>query len=207
MTTTSEKNTDVDTQGIDITDSAQTYLAELLEKQNVEGIAVRIFITQPGTPYAETCLAYCRPGEEEPTDVTLELEKINVFLDKNSLAFLEEAVVDFNADRMGGQLTIKAPNAKMPKVNADSPLEDRINYVLYSEINPGLAAHGGEIKLVELTEQQYAVLAFGGGCQGCAAVDLTLKDGVEKTLMERIPELAGIRDVTDHSDTTNAYYR
>jgi Fe/S biogenesis protein NfuA len=139
--------------------------------------------------------------------VLLGLEKINVYLDKNSLAFLEEAVVDFNADRMGGQLTIKAPNAKMPKVNADSPLEDRINYVLYSEINPGLAAHGGEIKLVELTEQQYAVLAFGGGCQGCAAVDLTLKDGVEKTLMERIPELAGIRDVTDHSDTTNAYYR
>ncbi|OJA04526.1 Fe-S biogenesis protein NfuA [Halomonas sp. QHL1] len=207
MTTTSEADTKIDTQGIDITDSAQEYLAELLEKQNVEGIAVRIFITQPGTPYAETCLAYCRPGEEEPTDVTLELEKINVFLDKNSLAFLEEAVVDFNADRMGGQLTIKAPNAKMPKVNADSPLEDRINYVLYSEINPGLAAHGGEIKLVELTEQQYAVLAFGGGCQGCAAVDLTLKDGVEKTLMERIPELAGIRDVTDHSDTTNAYYR
>lgn len=207
MTTTSEKDTNVDTQGIDITDSAQAYLAELLEKQNVEGIAVRIFITQPGTPYAETCLAYCRPGEEEPTDVLLELEKINVFLDKNSLAFLEEAVVDFNADRMGGQLTIKAPNAKMPKVNADSPLEDRINYVLYSEINPGLAAHGGEIKLVELTEEQYAILAFGGGCQGCAAVDLTLKDGVEKTLMERIPELAGIRDVTDHSDTTNAYYR
>ncbi|MDN7132398.1 Fe-S biogenesis protein NfuA [Halomonas sp. MC140] len=207
MTTTSEKNTSVNTQGIDITDSAQEYLSELLEKQNVEGIAVRIFITQPGTPYAETCLAYCRPGEEEPTDVTLELEKINVFLDKNSLAFLEEAVVDFNADRMGGQLTIKAPNAKMPKVNADSPLEDRINYVLYSEINPGLAAHGGEIKLIELTEQQYAVLAFGGGCQGCSAVDLTLKDGVEKTLMERIPELAGIRDVTDHSDTTNAYYQ
>ena len=207
MTTTSEKETNIDTQGIDITDSAQEYLAELLEKQNVEGIAVRIFITQPGTPYAETCLAYCRPGEEEPTDVTLELEKINVFLDKNSLAFLEEAVVDFNADRMGGQLTIKAPNAKMPKVNANSPLEDRVTYVLYSEINPGLAAHGGEIKLVELTEEQYAILAFGGGCQGCAAVDLTLKDGVEKTLMERIPELAGIRDVTDHTDTTNAYYR
>ncbi|WP_336273065.1 Fe-S biogenesis protein NfuA [Vreelandella indica] len=207
MTTTSEADTKIDTQGIDITDSAQEYLAELLEKQNVEGIAVRIFITQPGTPYAETCLAYCRPGEEEPTDVLLELEKINVYLDKNSLAFMEDAVVDFNADRMGGQLTIKAPNAKMPKVNADSPLEDRINYVLYSEINPGLAAHGGEIKLVELTEQQYAVLAFGGGCQGCAAVDLTLKDGVEKTLMERIPELAGIRDVTDHTDTTNAYYR
>ncbi|WP_168012892.1 Fe-S biogenesis protein NfuA [Halomonas salinarum] len=194
-------------QSIQITDSAQGYLAELLEKQNVEGIAVRIFITQPGTPYAETCLAYSRPGEEEPTDEKLDLDKITVFLDKNSVPFLDEAVVDFNADRMGGQLTIKAPNAKMPKVNADSPLEDRVNYVLYSEINPGLAAHGGEVKLTQLTEDSVAVLAFGGGCQGCAAVDLTLKDGVEKTLLERIPELSGIRDVTDHSDTSQAYYR
>ncbi|HSH48578.1 MAG TPA: Fe-S biogenesis protein NfuA, partial [Halomonas sp.] len=178
-------------ESIQITDSAQDYLAELLAKQDVEGIAVRIFITQPGTPYAETCLAYCRPGEEEPSDERLELDKINVFLEKNSLTFLEEAVVDFNADRMGGQLTIKAPNAKMPKVNADSPMEDRINYILYSEINPALASHGGEIRLIELTEEQVAVLAFGGGCQGCAAVDLTLKQGVEKTLLERIPELAG----------------
>lgn len=194
-------------QSIQITDSAQDYLAELLEKQDVEGIAVRIFITQPGTPYAETCLAYCRPGEEEPNDTRLDLDKIIVYLDKNSEPFLEEAVVDFNADRMGGQLTIKAPNAKMPKVNADSPLEDRVNYILYSEINPGLASHGGEIRLVQLTDENVAVLAFGGGCQGCAAVDLTLKDGVERTLLERIPELGGIRDVTDHSDTSQAYYR
>ncbi|MCK0768641.1 Fe/S biogenesis protein NfuA [Chromohalobacter japonicus] len=194
-------------QPIQITDNAQEYLAELLAKQNVEGIAVRIFITQPGTPYAETCLAYCRPGEEEPSDERLDLDKITVYLEKNSIAFLEEAVVDFNADRMGGQLTIKAPNAKMPQVNADSPLEDRVNYVLYSEINPGLAAHGGEIRLMQLTEENVAVLQFGGGCQGCAAVDITLKDGVEKTLVERVPELVGIRDVTDHTDDTNAYYR
>ncbi|MCK0744998.1 Fe-S biogenesis protein NfuA [Chromohalobacter nigrandesensis] len=194
-------------QPIQITDNAQEYLAELLAKQNVEGIAVRIFITQPGTPYAETCLAYCRPGEEEPSDERLDLDKITVYLEKNSIAFLEEAVVDFNADRMGGQLTIKAPNAKMPQVNADSPLEDRVNYILYSEINPGLAAHGGEVRLIQLTEENFAVLQFGGGCQGCAAVDITLKDGVEKTLVERIPELVGIRDVTDHTDDTNAYYR
>ena len=193
-------------QPIQITESGQEYLAELLAKQNVDDIAVRVFITQPGTPYAETCLAYCRPGEEEPSDERLELEKFSVYLDKNSVPFLEEAVVDFNPDRMGGQLTIKAPNAKMPKVNADSPLEDRVNYILYSENNPGLASHGGEIRLIQLTEEQIAVLQFGGGCQGCAAVDLTLKEGVEKTLMERIPELAGIRDVTDHTDTTNAYY-
>jgi Fe/S biogenesis protein NfuA len=52
-----------------------------------------------------------------------------------------------------------------------------------------------------------AVLQFGGGCQGCSAVDMTLKDGVEKTLMDRIPELKGVRDVTDHSQRENAYYK
>lgn len=191
---------------IDITAGAQDYLAELLSKQDADGIGVRVFVTQPGTPHAETCLAYCRPGEEDAKDLKITLEKFPLFIETNSVPFLEEAVVDFSADRMGGQLTIKAPNAKMPKVSADSPLEDRVNYTLYSEINPGLAAHGGEIRLVEVTEDNMAILQFGGGCQGCAAVDLTLKEGVEKTLMERIPELKGIRDVTDHTDTTNAYY-
>lgn len=200
-------DTEVISKPLEITASAESYLAELLSKQDVEGMSVRVFITQPGTPYAETCLAYSRPGEEEPTDQLLELEKIKVYLEKNSLAFLDEAVVDFNPDRMGGQLTIKAPNAKMPKVSADSPLADQINYILYSDINPGLAAHGGEIKLVELTEDNIAVLQFGGGCQGCSAVDLTLKDGVEKTLLERLPQLRGIRDETDHTVTENAYYK
>ena len=108
---------------------------------------------------------------------------------------------------MGGQLTIRAPNSKMPQVSDDSPLEDKINYILYNDINPGLAAHGGQVELLELTEDKYAVLRFGGGCQGCSAVDLTLKQGVEKTLKEKIPELQGVRDMTDHSVTENAYYR
>ena len=89
---------------------------------------------------------------------------------------------------------------------ANSPLEDRINYVLYNEINPGLAAHGGMVTLVEITPEMEAVLQFGGGCQGCAAVDITLKNGVESTLLEQIPELKGVVDHTDHSFTENAYY-
>jgi Fe/S biogenesis protein NfuA len=115
--------------------------------------------------------------------------------------------VDFQEDRMGGQLTIKAPNARVPKVGPDAPLEDRINYVLYNEINPGLASHGGMVTLTEVVDDGIAVLQFGGGCQGCAAVDITLKNGVEKTLLEQIPELKGIRDATDHTVTEHAYYR
>jgi Fe/S biogenesis protein NfuA len=193
-----------------VTPGAEEYLAELLEKQNVPGIAVRMFVTQPGTPYAETCLAYCRPDEVNDDDEVMEMTQVRFYLERNSLPYLEEATVDYAKDRMGGQLTIKAPNAKVPKVSADSPLEEQINYILYSEINPGLASHGGEVKLIELVEKEeghVAILQFGGGCQGCSAVDLTLKDGVEKTLIERIPALVGVRDVTDHTVTDNAYYK
>ena len=191
---------------VTITESAQAYLTELLEKQNCEGIAVRIFILDAGTPRAETCISFCRPGEEKEDDEMKEYEGFNAFIDKPSIPFLEDAVVDFAKDSMGGQLTIKAPNSRLPKISEDSTLEDRINYVLYNEINPGLAAHGGMVTLEEIANDDVAVLRFGGGCQGCGMVDVTLKDGVEKTLLEQIPQLKEVRDVTDHSNRENAYY-
>jgi Fe/S biogenesis protein NfuA len=188
-----------------ITEGARDYLLELLGKQE-DALGVRVFINQPGTPRAETCIAYCRDGDVSEDDVEKEYETLRVWLDARSVPFLEDALVDYATDRMGGQLTIKAPNAKMPRVSDDSPIEDRINYLLYNEVNPSLAAHGGEVTLVEVTEDAFAVLQFGGGCQGCSAVDITLKNGVEKTLMDQLPELAGVRDMTDHTDRSNAFY-
>jgi Fe/S biogenesis protein NfuA len=190
---------------ITITESAQGYLAELLEKQE-DALGVRVFINQPGTPRAETCIAYCREGDLQEGDEKRAFDAFDAWFDARSLPFLEDALVDYAKDRMGGQLTIKAPNAKMPRVDDNSPLEDRINYLLYNEVNPALAAHGGEVSLIEVTEDAYAVLQFGGGCQGCGMVDQTLKGGVEKTLLEQLPQLKGVRDVTDHSDRSQAYY-
>lgn len=188
-----------------ITESAQVYLSELLAKQE-DALGVRVFINQPGTPRAETCIAYCREGDIKDDDVEHKFEKITAWFDGRSVPFLEDALVDYAKDRMGGQLTIKAPNAKMPRVGEDSPIEDRINYLLFNEVNPSLAAHGGEVSLIKVTEDNYAVLKFGGGCQGCSAVDVTLKDGVEKTLLEQLPQLKGVRDMTDHTDRSNAFY-
>jgi len=165
---------------VTITESAQEYLAELLSKQE-DALGVRVFINQAGTPRAETCIAYCREGDLQEGDEKREMESLTAWFDAHSLPYLEDALVDYSKDRMGGQLTIKAPNAKMPRVGEDSSLEDRINYVLYNEINPAL-------------------------CQGCSAVDQTLKGGVEKTLLEQLPQLKGVRDMTDHSDTSQAYY-
>ncbi len=191
---------------IEITESAQQYLAELLAKQDCEGIGIRLFITDPGTPKAETCIAYNRPGEEKEDDVVLALPLFNAYIEKRCVIYLEDAKVDYAADRLGGQLSIRAPNSRLPKVADDSPIEDRINYILYDEINPGLAAHGGMVSLEEMAGD-VAILKFGGGCQGCGMVDVTLKEGVERTLLERIPELKGVRDITDHSDDSQAFYK
>jgi len=191
---------------ITITEAAHDYLAGLLEKQNTPGIGIRVFITQPGTPYAETCIAYCKPGEQKPDDVAIGLKSFTAWIDSVSEPFLEDALVDYATDRMGGQLTIKAPNAKVPMVNEDSPLNERINYYLQTEINPGLASHGGQVMLIDVVEEGIAGLQFGGGCQGCGQADVTLKEGIEKTLLARIPELKGVRDVTDHTNRENAYY-
>jgi Fe/S biogenesis protein NfuA len=192
---------------IEITESGQTYLRELLAKQNCEGIAIRVFVLDGGTPKAETCIAFCRPGEQEGEDELYPYTGFDAWVEKRSKVYLEGAVVDFAKDSMGGQLTIRAPNSRQPKLGPDSSLQDRINYILYNEVNPGLASHGGNVSLEKLTEDKVAVLRFGGGCQGCSAVDLTLKDGVEKTLMQQLPELTAVRDVTDHSDRANAYYK
>ena len=192
---------------IEISKSAEKYLEELLQKQDSETVGIKVFVSEPGSPRAETCIAYCKED-----DVITEYElfsdySFSLYQEKKSLTFLENAVVDYSPDKFGGTLTIKAPNAKIPSIDEDASLEERINYLLYSEINPSLAAHGGEVSLVEILNKETAVLQFGGGCQGCGMVDVTLKDGIEKTLIEEIPELKGIADVTDHSYRENAYYK
>ena len=191
---------------INITKSAEEYLAKLIQDKNETDLSIRIFISDPGTPKAETCLAYCKPDEAMPDDMIINLDLINVNLEKRSLPFLKDAEVNFDNDTFGGQLTIKAPNARVPNISKDSPVEDRINYVIYNEINPMLESHGGEVTLIEFNDNGEAVLQFGGGCQGCGMVDVTLKDGIEKTLVEQIPEVTGVKDTTDHSIDDNAYY-
>ena len=192
---------------IKITKSAEEYLSQLIHDKNETDLSIRIFIADPGTPKAETCLAYCKPDEAMPDDMILNLDLITVNLEKRSIPFLKDAEVNFDNDTFGGQLTIKAPNARLPNISPDSPVEDRINYVIYNEINPMLESHGGEVSLVEFNNENEAVLQFGGGCQGCGMVDVTLKDGIEKTLIEQIPEVKTVKDLTDHSIDDNAYYK
>ena len=189
-----------------ITESAEKYLAKLLDEKKDTNMAVRVFVSDPGTPKAETCLAFCKIDEQEGQDTLIEMKTLKVFVETRSIPFLEDAEINFDTDNFGGQLTIKSPNSRLPNISPDSPLEDKVNYVIYNEINPMLESHGGEVSLVEFKNNE-AVLQFGGGCQGCGMVDVTLKDGIEKTLVEQIPEVKNVKDLTDHSIDDNAYYK
>lgn len=185
---------------ITVTQGAQEYLNNLLE----DNTNIKLTIDNVGSPRAETVLQYCKEGEEEDF-ASLDLQGFKLFYNELHEKYLKDTTIDYDTERFGGQLTIKAPNTKTPIIDENSTIEERINAVIINEINPGLAAHGGMVDLVEFREGK-AILKFGGGCQGCGMVDLTLADGVEKLLKERIPEITEVSDMTDHSFTDNAYY-
>jgi len=193
-------------QKIMISDAAQAHFRRLLDQQE-EGTHIRIFVVNPGTPNAECGVSYCPPNAVEETDTEMQYASFSAFVDEISLPFLDEAEIDYVTEELGAQLTLKAPNAKMRKVADDAPLLERVEYVIQTQIHPQLAGHGGRITLIEITEDGYAILQFGGGCNGCSMVDVTLKDGIEKQLLSLFPgELQGAKDVTEHQRGEHSYY-
>ena len=191
---------------ISISETAQAHFVQLLSQQ-AEGTNIRVFVINPGTASAECGVSYCPSDAVEPDDIELPFNGFSAFVDSASKSFLEDAEVDFTTDQMGSQLTLKAPNAKLRKVADDAPLFDRVNYFLQAEVNPQLAGHGGECTLMEITEDGFAILQFGGGCNGCSQIDLTLKEGIEKQLLEVMgDEIKGVRDMTEHQRGDHSYY-
>ncbi|WP_299667633.1 Fe-S biogenesis protein NfuA [uncultured Psychromonas sp.] len=192
---------------IEITPVAQAHFAKLLAPQK-EGTNIRVFVINPGTPKAECGVSYCPPEAVETSDTRLSFEGFDALVDEVSLPYLEDAFVDLVEEDAGTQLTLKAPNAKMRKVKDDAPLLERVEYVIQVQINPQLASHGGFIKLIEITDDNVAVIEFGGGCNGCSQVDLTLKEGIEKELLEEFSgELNAVRDVTEHAQGDHSFYK
>ncbi|CUS47601.1 MAG: Fe-S biogenesis protein NfuA [Idiomarinaceae bacterium HL-53] len=191
---------------IRISESAQKHFRELLKNQE-DGTNIRVFVVNPGRANAECGVSYCPPDSVEPEDVRLPFTGFDAVVDEQSAPFLEDAEIDFVEQELGSQLTLKAPNAKARKVADDAPLIERVDYVIQAQVNPQLAAHGGNVVITEITEDGVAILQFGGGCNGCSMVDMTLKEGIEKQLLEKFPdELTAVRDVTEHMRGEHSYY-
>ncbi len=72
------------------------------------------------------------------------------------------------------------------------------------QIRPSLRSHGGDIEIVDVDNNKVFVI-LQGGCQGCSASKLTLKDGVEKAIRATYPEITEVVDLTDHHSGKNPY--
>jgi Fe/S biogenesis protein NfuA len=189
-----------------VTESAESHFRTLLQQEETPGMNLRVYVANPETPHAEIGVTFCPPGDQEQDDIVIPLSEFSLFIDKSSERALSQAKIDFEENPEGGQLSIKAPNLKGHVPAKDSPLAERIAYVIEADINPSLAGHGGRVSLVEIIDNQIVVLQFGGGCHGCGMANVTLKNGIEKTLKEKFPEITEVRDVTDHTTGVNPYY-
>lgn len=197
---------------IEITESAQEYFAKLIAQQEMDDIGLHLAVLNPGTPNAACDLQFHVPGQavansSDDLERTFEYDSFNLYVPHSSERWLTEAKIDFEKDEAGGQLTIKAPGIKGHKPEEDAGLMDKINWILEAEINPGLASHGGMVSLEQITEEMDVILRFGGGCHGCGMANVTLKEGIEKTLKEHFPQINAVVDATDHASGDNPYYK
>lgn len=69
---------------------------------------------------------------------------------------------------------------------------ERVSEVL-DQIRPSLQADGGDVELVDITDDGYVVVQLQGACHGCPMSQITLSNGTERILRDRIPEVQGVR--------------
>ena len=192
---------------IEITKSAQEYFARLIAQQEMDDIGLYLKVLKPGTPLASCDLQFHIPGQSGEEELEFKYDEFSVYVPAGNERWLENAKIDFEKTDAGGQLTIKAPGIKGSKPDDSESLETKVAWVLQAEINPGLASHGGRVSLETITEDNEVVLRFGGGCHGCGMVNVTLQEGIQKTLKEYFPEIKAVLDATDHASGSNPYYK
>ena len=115
-----------------------------------------------------------------------------------------DITLDFVDGLMGRGFKIDNPNKIPPHLKGT--IAEKIQTVIDDQINPSIASHGGHVSLIDFKDDK-VYLQFGGGCQGCGMVDVTLKQGVEVLLKEHVPEVKEVLDITDHASGENPYYQ
>jgi Fe/S biogenesis protein NfuA len=141
------------------------------------------------------------PRERAEADLAIDADGLTVVVDPSSAVDLAGATVQLDPTITGGGLAIDNPNEGW-----QDPIARAVQEVLDRQINPGVGTHGGMVTLIDVKDGT-AFMRFGGGCQGCAAVDVTLKHGVETAVRTAVPAIQAIVDVTDHQAGENPYYR
>lgn len=125
-------------------------------------------------------------------------------LEGSSLSMTDQGLAMNNPNTPASPATAAA--GAPPPGELSGPLADQIQQVLATQINPAIAGHGGSAELVSV-DGSVAYMRLAGGCQGCGMAAVTLKQGIERILMEAIPEISEVVDVTDHASGDNPYYQ
>lgn len=152
-----------------------------------------------------------QPLADAPAGAHVEdLGRIALVIPAESVDALRGATLDRRGDLLTGGLVIDAPRPASPPLGVapeglTGPVADRVARVLDEQINPAIAAHGGTAELVAVQDGA-AYLRLGGGCVGCGMVAVTLTQGIEAAILDAVPEIERIVDVTDHAAGTNPYY-
>jgi Fe/S biogenesis protein NfuA len=188
-------------QMLTITPDARTKIEGVRTFNDFPDAVLRVRILAKDGPRFRYEIALEDPRERAAEDLAVESDGLTVVLDPETATDLVGATIELDPAVMGGGLRIENPNEGW-----QDPIARAVQEVLDRTINPGVGSHGGQVTLVEVKEGT-AFMRFGGGCQGCAAVDVTLKQGVEKAVRSAVPAIQAIVDVTDHEAGANPYYQ
>lgn len=183
---------------LSLTDPVKQKLREHLSVRPDLELAIRLSVIGRGRDSFRYDFRTTFRAGRAPDDVVIEDDGFQLFIEPASAALLEDAVLDVSADGQGFKIDNPHPVWNDPK-------GPQVLAVIEQVINPGLAMHGGRITLVDVRDDVVYV-SFGGGCQGCGMVNMTLSEGVRRLIKEAIPDIQDIVDVTKHSLGTNPFF-
>jgi len=181
---------------------AERKLSEMREAGRFDGSALRVSVRERGASFRYS-LEVVEAEARGDDDAVFEAAGILFYVDGASQPFLRGAALEYVEDLSGGGFRFENPNR--PRL-LDVPLAGAVQRILDEEVNPGVAAHGGRVTLVDVLDGGRVVVEFGGGCQGCGMADLTLREGVTATLRRALPEITEVLDATDHEAGATPYY-
>jgi Fe/S biogenesis protein NfuA len=185
-------------------------LSILAAEDDPESLGLRVGVTGVnGVEYAYD-LSFEELSTAADDDLVYEQGDLVVTIPADSVDALWGATLDLPSTPGQGGLVIRNPNRPDPMADFDIELTgtvaERVTQLLDKQINPSLAAHGGFANLVEVIDDSKAVVTMGGGCQGCAVSAMTLREGIQKSILEHVPEITEVVDATDHDAGENPFY-
>jgi Fe/S biogenesis protein NfuA len=198
---------------IEITPAARAQIQSLVDQAVVQDPALRIELDRTGqSPLARSyTISLVERDDRQRTEIAINVDEIRVFLNLDTSNLLSGATIDWVQENGAGGFRVHDPKARpaaeveRSALRISGPLAERVQQVIDEVINPGIAAHGGYVELVDVSDDTL-YLRMGGGCQGCAASAATLRMGIERMVREEVPEIQNIIDVTDHTAGANPYY-